>query len=142
MSRSEEFAGQLGHPNLTNYFGSDLGFVHRDDLKKLRGNDLRYDTADLSKSIESEGVREPLHVEYNPQSGVARLGEGNHRLNAAMATSRQFLPVVVHRANGLREGTPVSEQPGFPREDRPQVPKDQQYVKGQFHPRYLFEGAK
>ena len=142
MSRSEEFDAHREHPNLANHFGSDLGFVHRDDLKKLQGNDLSYDTDELSKSIEAEGIREPLHVEYNPKAGVARLGEGNHRLNASMATSRQFLPVIVHRANYLREGTPVQEQRGFPRENVPGIPKDQQYVKGQFHPRYLFEGAK
>ena len=142
MSRTEEFDAQREHPNLTNHFGIDLGYVHRDDLKQLHGNDLRYETSDLSRSIEAEGVREPLHVEYNPTSGVARLGEGNHRLNASMATSKQFLPVVVHRAKGLREGTPMREQEGFPREDRAGIPKEEQYVKGQFHPRYLFEGAK
>jgi hypothetical protein len=150
MSRNAEFHAQretplneqLGHPNLNDAYGPDIGYVHRDDLKKLQGNDYRYDPAELAPSIESEGIKEPIHVGYNPVTGQGKVEEGNHRVAAAMQTSRQFLPVVAHRSRVEMNTHPMQEQEGFPRENRAGIPKEDQYVKGDFHPKYLFPGAK
>jgi hypothetical protein len=50
----------------------------------------------LRDEVERDGFREPAFLEYNPQTGEAYLGEGNHRLGIAIELGIP-LPVVVHR---------------------------------------------
>jgi hypothetical protein len=49
--------------------------------------------AELTRSLTEEGFREPLKLEYEPDSRHAYLGEGNHRLVAAGLVGYTAVPV-------------------------------------------------
>ena len=54
--------------------------------------------ADLRAGV---GLREPLMMSYDHELGLGSLGEGNHRLAAALEAGTVLLPVRVHARAGL-----------------------------------------
>lgn len=57
----------------------------------------------LREEIEREGFRSPARLAYNHETGMAFLGEGNHRLAIAQELGRA-LPVVVYRSGKTAPG--------------------------------------
>ena len=76
-------------------------------LSQMRGNNLRYDVSDLSDDLKQHGFREPGVIQYSQQSRTAMLGEGNHRLEAAIQAGMTHMPVRVMRYNMEGPGVPV-----------------------------------
>ena len=66
--------------------------------------------AELTRSLTEEGFREPLKLEYEPDSRRAYLGEGNHRLVAARLAGYSAVPVWALR--GLRQRADAPGQAG------------------------------
>jgi predicted ABC-type ATPase len=65
---------------------------------------IRKMTDDLTEDIRSNGVKEALMVNYNPQTGDVNLEEGNHRLIAARRLGMTHVPVRMNRTTVEREG--------------------------------------
>jgi len=75
--------------------------------------------AELIRSRKEEGFREPLKLEYEPDSRRAYLGEGNHRLVAAGLAGYTAVPVWGLRGSGserMRKARPVPGEPELKRE--------------------------
>ena len=105
------------HPNLDTYRDggmgglpdshSVVGFVDPRRLLAYREHhgSAHYDSpkilAELSESLTSTGLTTPLMVMYDPTERWAFLGEGNHRLAAALATFTDLVPVRVNRCSGM-----------------------------------------
>jgi hypothetical protein len=45
------------------------------------------------------GIHEPIVLDYNHETGMGHISEGNHRLAAAMAANVSHVPVRVYRGN-------------------------------------------
>ena len=76
--------------------------------------------ADLTRSLTEEGFREPLKLEYEPDSRHAYLGEGNHRLVAAGLAGYTAVPVWGLRGYGserMRQARRVPGEPELKREN-------------------------
>lgn len=54
--------------------------------------------AKLTQSIIENGVMEPIMLEYNPHSGLCKIGEGNHRLVVLKALGIQRVPAYAVRS--------------------------------------------
>jgi len=75
--------------------------------------------AELIRSLTEEGFREPLKLEYEPDSRRAYLGEGNHRLVAAGLAGHTAVPVWALRGYGserIRQARRVPGEPELKRE--------------------------
>lgn len=120
--------------HLSERWGQDIGMVSPAAVSRVAFQPLRpdVDVSALAQELLSDGFRNPLHVEYNHKTGRAHLGEGNHRLAAAIQAGIPLVPVVVHRSNLHADfgDAPVTESADFPR-------KPDGYVKGDFHPRHI-----
>lgn len=82
--------------------------------------------AALKEHIQHYGMMSPVVLEYNPDTGEAYVGEGNHRIQLASRLGFTHVPVVVYRARkGVGHGGRgiVLEAPW---KDEPYVP---QYIK-------------
>ena len=133
VSRVEEFYNGSVPPEVA-LWRDKVGMASVHQLDRLAFQPLRYDVSDLSESLKSEGVQEPVHVLYNVTDHTAHLGEGNHRLAAAKKAGLTHLPTVVHRrvgTHGEYGNAPMMETEDFPREERGG------YVPGEFNPRYI-----
>ena len=64
---------------------------------------IRKMTDDLTEDIRSNGLKEALMVNYNPQTGDVNLEEGNHRLIAARRLGMTHVPVRMNRTTEERE---------------------------------------
>jgi hypothetical protein len=76
--------------------------------------------AELIRSLTEEGFREPLKLEYEPDSRHAYLGEGNHRLVAAGLAGYTAVPVWGLRGYGserMRQARRVPGEPELTREN-------------------------
>ena len=76
--------------------------------------------AELTRSLKEEGFREPLKLEYEPDSRHAYLGEGNHRLVAAGLAG--YTAVLVwglrgHASERMRQARRVPGEPELKREN-------------------------
>ena len=75
--------------------------------------------AELIRSLTEEGFREPLKLEYEPDSRRAYLGEGNHRLVAAGLAGYTAVPVWGLRgysSDRMRQARRVPGEPELKRE--------------------------
>jgi len=70
--------------------------------------------AGLTRSLREEGFREPLKLEYEPDSRRAYLGEGNHRLVAAGLAGYAAVPVWGLRGYGSERMRQARRVPGEP----------------------------
>ena len=71
-------------------------------LAAMRGNALNYDVADLAQDISDNGIKDPLILIYSTEDKFVRLGEGNHRLQAAIDAGFTHLPARVSRKVGKK----------------------------------------
>ena len=76
--------------------------------------------AELTRSLKVEGFREPLKLEYDPDSRHAYLGEGNHRLVAAGLAGYVAVPVWGLRGYGSERMRRARRVPGEPELTREQ----------------------
>ena len=70
--------------------------------------------AELTRSLTEEGFREPLKLEYEPDSRRAYLGEGNHRLVAAGLAGYSAVPVWALRGYDSERMRQARRVPGVP----------------------------
>ena len=105
---------------------ADINQIDRLGFQPLRAD---VDIDGLAASIADEGWRDPLIVHYNPKTGKAWLGDGNHRLEAAKRLGYNRVPVKVLRSSGSGEygEAAVKEADNFTR-------KPDGYVPGEFNP--------
>lgn len=76
-------------------------------LEKYKGNALgKTDIEALKKSIQQEGLEEPLILSFDPDTKRIKLGEGNHRLEALKQLGYTHAPVRASRS--------YVEDPKFP----------------------------
>jgi len=78
-----------------------------DVLSGMGGNELRYDVSELSEDLKQHGFKEPGIIQYHTKSRTALLGEGNHRLAAAIQAGISHMPVRAMRYNMEGGGVPV-----------------------------------
>lgn len=93
---------------------SVVGFVSSKYLEKMPGNPVDKELVDSYRKIfTSKKLENPLIVIYDNETGFAYLGEGNHRLQAAIAENIPYLPVRIVRGsademkNRIKMGKPV-----------------------------------
>jgi hypothetical protein len=93
---------------------SVVGFVNSEYLAKMPGNPVDATlVSSYRKIFTSKELKQPLMVIYDNETGFAYLGEGNHRLQAALAENIPYLPVRVVRGNAdemqdrIKNGRPV-----------------------------------
>lgn len=98
------------HPNLNSYRDSGMGgvgddssvvgFVNSKFLSKMTGNGTRAEgVAKYAEDLaEGKGFTDPLMVEFDPSNGRIFVGEGNHRLAAAIQSGEIRVPVRVVRS--------------------------------------------
>jgi hypothetical protein len=63
---------------------------------------------DLTDQIRKEGFKEPLTIMYDPDRGLALLGDGNHRLAAAKRLGVDNVPVHVVRSDLSAEAKAIA----------------------------------
>jgi hypothetical protein len=140
--------------------GSVVGFVKVSGLKDMPGNKLSNTEgiAALRKSIrEGKGFasrdyqgkpyQDPIMVIYDNQTGLAYIGEGNHRLQAAIEENLPYVPVRVVRGKVL-PGDKNVESGMTPKQikNNKKLPFTQQgrdglieYMPTDVHPSYIFD---
>lgn len=143
---------------------STVGFVRTSALKDMSGNiagnkeaidfyrkSLR-EGKGFSKEFRGEIYNEPIMVIYDNETGLAFIGEGNHRLQAALAEGIEYVPVRVVGGNKSEMVTDAQvgrfpkqikndKQPQFPETYGPNAGKirDENYVPPEMHPSYVFD---
>lgn len=145
------------HPNVEHYrdggiggVGEDrsvVGFVPTEHLHAIR----EYDRAGADGNPESrrvidsirqdiragKGITNPLMVEYDHKSNWAYLGEGNHRLQAAIEEGVPVVPArVVRSPYGPSRRREVGVGGHIQHSPIPGAPED--YFPSDVHPKYLF----
>jgi len=143
---------------------SVVGFVKTSALKDMSGNiagnkeaiefyrkSLR-EGKGFSKQFRDETYNEPIMVVYDNETGLAYIGEGNHRLQAALAEGIGYVPVRVVKGNKKEMVTDLeagrfpkqiknNKKPQFPETRGPNAGKvrDENYVPPEMHPSYVFD---
>lgn len=172
-TKSGETASAPLFPNLADYkdggsgglIGSRsvVGFVKVEALKDMPGNktgnielyrkSLREGKGFGSRERDGKPVQEPIMVIYNNETGLAFVGEGNHRLQAAIAEGISYVPVRVVRGTKAEVENIFSGDGRKPKQIKnnkePQFvettgadvgkPVQQGYVPPEFHPSYIFD---
>lgn len=89
--------GRGGLPNTR----SVVGFVDTKYLSKMPGNAVDEKGINFyrEKLRSGQGFDEPIMVVYDNETGLAYVGEGNHRLQAALLENTPYVPVRVVRGN-------------------------------------------
>jgi len=80
-------------------FEEYIEYVPTQALWEFREYDRPLDdeyTADLAKHIKTYGIRSPIILEYNVDTGQVHIGEGNHRLKIALEQGLEAVPVRVY----------------------------------------------
>ena len=91
-----------GHQSHFEGYDEAIEMVPVELLAGMRGNELNYDVADLSRDISENGIKDPLILIYSTEDKFVRLGEGNHRLQAAIDAGFTHLPARVSRKVGKK----------------------------------------
>lgn len=98
------------HPNMNEYRhggmggvgdnGIVTGAVRTSFLKDFPGNatEAKGVASYVQKLRSGEGFTDPIMVEFDPTNGRFYVGEGNHRLQAALQAGEEFVPVRVVRS--------------------------------------------
>lgn len=83
--------------------------------------------------VSGQPIHEPLMLDYDPRQGRAQIGEGNHRLQAAIEAGASHVPVRVTKTKlATNEGAPLQHHGPFPGAEH-----DPGYVPPTFHPSYV-----
>ena len=144
---------------------STVGFVKVSVLKDMPGNKLSNTEgiAALRKSIregkgfatrdyEGKPYQDPIMIVYDNETGLAYIGEGNHRLQAAIDEGIPYVPVRVVRGNKEEMISSISsgrkpkqikngKEPQFVETIGPNIGKvrDPKYVPPEMHPSLVFD---
>jgi len=142
-----------------------VGFVKVSALKDMPGNKLsnvegiealrksiREGKGFATRDFEGKPFQDPIMVVYDNETGLAYIGEGNHRLQAAMLENLPYVPVRVVR--GYKDEMVTDAKRGqFPQqiknEKNPEFVetvgdsigkvRDPGYVPPEMHPSYVFD---
>ena len=141
------------HPNMNDYptevgntggTESSVGYVRTTLLAHMHGNATDRPGIERWKDrLQSgEGFTDPVMVEFDPSKRIARVGEGNHRVEAARELGISHVPARVVRSHFDAEYT--SRQGGHAGHvDPPASPwkngLGSEYWPPTMHPRYLFK---
>lgn len=143
---------------------SVVGFVKTSALKDMSGNIAENQEAiefyrktlregkGFSKEINGKVYDEPIMVVYDNETGLAYVGEGNHRLQAALAEGVEYVPVRVVKGTASEMVVDATtgrfpkqikndKTPEFPETYGPNAGKvrDKNYVPPEMHPSYVFD---
>jgi hypothetical protein len=162
-------------PNLQDYLDggsgglpgtrSTVGFVKTSALRDMPGNvpgnrkaiesyreSLRSGKGFAIEEFRGEPYNDPIMVVYDNETGLAYVGEGNHRLQAAIAEGVEYVPVRVVRGRKSEMVEDV-ERGRFPQQiknnKKPRFvetsgslagkPVGEGYVPPEMHPSYVFD---
>ena len=159
LNRSKGAKPKPLYPNVRNYTDggtgglpgtkSVVGFVDAGYISKMPGNKVDAERVDFyrKKLRSGEGFDEPVMVVYDNESGLAYIGEGNHRVQAAILENVPYVPVRVVRGS-------KSEMTSFTKEGRSpkQIKNDKtlpfttgsakgpvEYMPTDVHPGFVFD---
>jgi antirestriction protein ArdC len=143
---------------------STVGFVSTDALKDMAGNvagneeaiesyrkSLREGKGFAIRDFNGRPFNDPIMVIYDNETGLAYVGEGNHRLQAAIAENIPYVPVRVvnGRASEMVEDAGKGRFPKQIKNDKePKFletgslsgqPVSEGYVPPEMHPSYVFD---
>lgn len=122
----DEFYGEGKEPDFNSYVEmvpTSVMWPYREFTRDLEESD--YDR-DLTRHLDKHGIKDPLRLQYHPETGTAYLGEGNHRLHWAFLNGVEHVPVVVNRWASTRPTSrPVPT---------PLIPNEHGYVPGMIKP--------
>jgi len=133
---------------------SVVGMVPTEHLKTLREydrSDPRQDAGGSRGAIDSiradirsgKGITEPVQIEYSNKTNWAYLGEGNHRLQAAIEEGVSHVPARVIRSDygprsRMEEGTGGHIERHDPIPGVPDQDAKAGYIPSDLHPKYIF----
>jgi hypothetical protein len=105
---------QQGHPDIewvpTHELRKFIEYDRRPGGKDSWGDPERWDA--LGQHILEQGFKNPIWLDYNPDSGFAHMSEGNHRTQLALDLGIPAMPVRVYRSNrSSQTAIPVKAQP-------------------------------
>jgi len=144
---------------------STVGFVSTEALKDMAGNtagneeaiesyrkSLREGKGFTKEYADGKSYNEPIMVVYDNETGLAYVGEGNHRLQAAIAENIPYVPVRVVRGNKDEMVDPAypsrtpkqiknDKEPGFLETSGSSAgqPVSEGYVPPSMHPSFVFD---
>ncbi len=141
------------HPNINHYRDGGMGGVGENHsvvgmvpthiLQAMHGNSTNSEgVARHRAAIQSgEGFKDPAMVIFDHKKGIAVLGEGNHRVDAAAAEGHSHVPVRVVRG-GVNPDT-YTRQGGNPAPVHPGASPwkggmGEDYWPSDIHPKYLW----
>jgi hypothetical protein len=110
MDKGQQWHPSLLHPNYDTAWTKHTAWVKPHALLSHQGNELRnMDTIhEITNDLkQGKGLREPLWLEWSPDSYRAKLGEGNHRLHAAIAAGTSHVPVVGYKTYSIGNKFPM-----------------------------------
>jgi len=105
------------HPNMNKYTdggsggigdsGTIVGPVKTSFLKDFPGNQTNREGVEFYKDKlrNGEGFEDPIMVEFDPSNGRFFVGEGNHRLQAAIEMGEEYVPVRVYSRAKINDDT-------------------------------------
>jgi hypothetical protein len=145
------------HPNLNEYrdggMGGDenhsvVGYVPTHVLAGMHGNATDHEGIERHKQalLSGEGFTDPVMVQFDHRNKRIKVGEGNHRVDAAMELGVSHVPTRVVRStidDGDMEyarrqgGTPVDIDPG----PSPFANQHEDYWPSDIHPSHLFRNV-
>jgi hypothetical protein len=79
-----------------------------------RDLDANQYTRDLYEHVKQHGIQEPVFLDYNPETGLAHVSEGNHRLKMAEALGISHVPTIGYRSRRVPEKMQPLPVPGNP----------------------------
>jgi hypothetical protein len=121
-------------------YGRDVENVPIEWLQNLPGNELRHGEDRINQyaqSILDNGLSDPLIINVGKNTGTAKLGEGNHRLEAMRRAGFTHIPARV--AVGSRYGSDLLPRSNF-RDDL--IPQAEEYFSADAPPSSVFKSLK
>lgn len=114
---------------------SVIGFVRTDLLDRMPYSDVDVAKAmELSEDVATNGVREPIVIRFDPETRLAALDDGVHRLQALRANGEYWAPVRVVKG-------PVTDEQGIRMFNAKAPVRDADEMAvwtDEMHPRHIF----
>ena len=138
--------GEVFHPDIADYVSkeggglgegkSTVGYVSARLLSAMKGNepsDRDSVESKVENLLDGDGFDEPINVIYNPKTGEAFVGDGNHRVQASIEAGVSHVPtrVFIYDGRPIREGVQLKK---LDREGGLPLPETAQEV----HPYFVF----
>ena len=152
---------QFAHPNLNHYRDGGMGGVGEDHsvvgmvpthlLAAMPGNDTSEERMPYQRDAlapeTGTGFRDPVIVEFDGKNQKAYLGEGNHRVRAAMEAGLSHVPARVVRTSEISDFTEKRVRHQGGRVGRVNTGPSpwkgnlgEEYWPSDMHPKYLWPG--